>query len=169
MVKQHGKEIFVFLYRLLQDSAEAEDCLQEAYLRAYRAYERLDEPANHRAWLYRIAHNVAMTRLNQRTRQLEILTEQIPSPAPAIESQIEDTEALASLRAAVDALPHKQRAALVMRKYQELSYEEIAVALDINREAARANVYQGLKKLRRQFSADGMSDTSVGESAEAGR
>ncbi len=57
---------------------------------------------------------------------------------------------------AVETLPHQQRAALIMRQYQELSYDDIATALDCTAEAARANVYQALKKLRAQFAAETM-------------
>lgn len=153
LVERHGKEIFVFLFRLMQQSVEAEDCLQETYLRGFQAFDALDASANFRAWLYRIANNVAMTRLQRRARQAELLSDQVASPADPVEQQIETHVQLEALRSAVSALPAKQRAALVMRKYQELSYAEIGLALEIAPEAARANVYQGLKKLRAQFSA----------------
>lgn len=152
LVERHGKEIFVFLFRLMQQSAEAEDCLQETYLRGFQAFDALDASANFRAWLYRIANNVAMTRLQRRARQAELLSDQVASPAEPVERQIETRAQLEAVRAAVSALPTKQRAALIMRKYQELSYAEIGQALEIAPEAARANVYQGLKKLRAQFS-----------------
>lgn len=153
LVEQHGREIYVYLYRLLREPADAEDCLQEAFLRAYRAYDRLDAGANYRAWLYRIAHNLAMTYLKQRARQAEQLPDQLPSPEPPIEQRFEQGQLLDRMRAAVKSLPPKQRSALVMRKYQELSYDEIALALEIRPEAARANVYQGLKNLRSRLSA----------------
>lgn len=153
LVEQHGREIYYYLYRLLRQAADAEDCLQETYLRAYRAYDRLDAGANYRAWLYRIAHNLAMTQLKQRGRNAEQLPDELAGGEPAVEARIEQRQLLERIHAAVRSLPAKQRSALVMRKYQELSYEEIALALDINPEAARANVYQGLKKLRSRFAA----------------
>jgi RNA polymerase sigma-70 factor (ECF subfamily) len=154
LVEHHGKEIFIFLYRLLNESPDAEDCLQEAFLRAFQAYDRLDQGANVRAWLYRIAYNLAMTRLKQRRRRPVELPRDLPGSSPPIEHQIEQRLQLEALRAAVKTLPHKQQAALVMRKYQELGYDEIGLALDMSPEAARANVYQGLRKLRNWFSVD---------------
>src|SRR5437899_2722789 len=75
LVNAHSAAIFAYLWRLLRDTADAEDCLQDTFLRAYRAYGRLDQAAdgrghtNPRAWLYRIATNVARTRLRQRSRE----------------------------------------------------------------------------------------------------
>lgn len=154
LVELYGKEIFFFLYRLLNESPDAEDCLQEAFLRAFQAYDRLDQGANVRAWLYRIAYNLAMTRLKQRRRQPVELPRDLPGSSPPIEHQIEQSMQLDELRAAVKTLPHKQQAALVLRKYQELDYDEIGQALEMSPEAARANVYQGLRKLRSWFAAN---------------
>lgn len=168
LVERHGREIFFFLYRLMQASAEAEDCLQETYLRGYQAFDGLDASANFRAWLYRIANNVAMTRLQQRSRQAELLSDEIGSSTATVEQQVEQQFQLEQLSRAVRALPHKQRTALVMRKYQELSYAEIGLALEIAPEAARANVYQGLKKLRNQFAGKAASgDRRVAGQASA--
>ncbi|HLD94885.1 MAG TPA: sigma-70 family RNA polymerase sigma factor, partial [Anaerolineales bacterium] len=65
--------------------------------------------------------------------------------------QVLERTQLAAVKQAVMALPDRQRAALMMRKYQELEYAEIAEALDCSEDSARANVYQALKKLREQF------------------
>src|SRR3970040_2327609 len=69
LVEEHSAAIFSYWWRLTQDQADAQDCLQETYLRAYRAYGRLDTGANRRAWLYRIATNVALTHLKRRNRE----------------------------------------------------------------------------------------------------
>jgi RNA polymerase sigma factor (sigma-70 family) len=77
-----------------------------------------------------------------------------PDRAAPVAQQIETHEQLRELRQAVQKLPHMQQAALIMRKYQGLSYKEIGAALDCSAESARANVYQALKKLRRTFSQE---------------
>lgn len=154
LVEQHGKEIYLFLYRLLQESPEAEDCLQETFMRAFQAYDRLAHTDNLRAWLYRIANNQAMTHLKRRSQLPLPLTADLSGGGPSPEHQVEQRMQLDQLRSAVSALPHKQQAALVMRKYQELGYDQIGEALDITAEAARANVYQGLRKLRQSFNQD---------------
>ncbi len=154
LVDAHSAEIFGYLWRMVRDEADAQDCLQEAFLRAYRAYDRLDGRANQRAWLYRIATNVALTHLKRRGREAERrvplaldLRADGPSPGEAALRR----ETLAAVAAAVERLPQQQRAALILRKYQALSYPEIAKTLGCSEEAARANVYQAIKKLRSEL------------------
>jgi RNA polymerase sigma-70 factor, ECF subfamily len=128
--------------------------LQETYLRAYKAYERLDGHTNHTAWLYRIATNTARTYQRRRARAASRTAELDPERTPGGEGPPELAErrqALAAVATAVEALPYQQRAALILRKYQGLGYAEIAAALDCSEAAARANVYQGLKKLRAEL------------------
>src|SRR3970282_246366 len=69
LVARFGGELYVFLSRMLSNEQDAEDCLQEAFLRAYRAYPRLQGEVNFRAWLYRIAGNTARTQLKRRLRR----------------------------------------------------------------------------------------------------
>lgn len=154
LVKEHSRELYAYLWRMLGDPAEAQDCLQESFLKAYGAFKRLDADANFRAWLYKIATNTALTQLKKRGRTDGYSTEfveRLASGEAGVEAQVEQKARLAQVHAAVLRLPKKQKAALLMRKYQEMSYREIGAALDCSAEAARANVYQGLQKLRRQL------------------
>jgi len=154
LVENHSAELFAYLWRLLQDTADAEDCLQETYFRAFRSINHLRSNSNYRAWLYKIATNVAYTHLkrNQGARSLqtqldpEMIESDYSSPV-----EIENSNLMIAVQQAVAQLPHKQQSALMMRKYQGLNYDEIANALDCSPQAARANVYQALKKLRIQF------------------
>ncbi|MBX3045853.1 MAG: RNA polymerase sigma factor [Anaerolineales bacterium] len=156
LVDAHSGELFGYLWRLLGDEAEAEDCLQDTYLRAYKAYERATAD-NLRAWLYKIATNTARTRLQRNGRrdhrQTE-LHEQLASGEARVEAQVQQRISLAAVRAAVSGLPRQQQAALLLRKYQGLEYAEVAAALGCSEPAARAHVYQALKKLRTQFSEE---------------
>jgi len=154
LVGAHSAEIFAYLWRMVRDEADAQDCLQEAFLRAYRAYDRLDGRAQHRAWLYRIATNVALTHLKRRGREAARRVPLVPDLPDAQLSAGEAAirrETLAAVAAAVERLPEQQRAALILRKYQALSYAEIADTLGCSAEAARANVYQAIKKLRNEL------------------
>jgi len=151
LVAAHSAAIFAYLWRLLRDTADAEDCLQDAFLRAYRAYGRLDGHPSPQAWLYRIATNVARTRLKQRAREAvrtAALDPELVAAGPGPAEQVSQKLERAAVAAAVDALPHQQRAALILRQYQGLPYDEIALILECSPAAARANVYQALKKLR---------------------
>ena len=154
LVEAHSGEIFAYVWRLLRDTADAEDCLQETFLRAYRAFSRVKAGSNYRAWLYKIATNTARTqgkqrgRINARTIDLDPDLEADRSSPP---ERVEQRQLIEAVTQAVETLPHQQRAALIMRQYQALSYDDIAAALDCTTEAVRANVYQALKKLRAQF------------------
>ena len=157
LVDAHSAGLFAYLWRLLREPADAEDCLQETLLRAYRAFPRLNGHANPQAWLYRIATNTARTHLRQRARRTQRTAPLDPEavgggPGPA--DEVERRQALMRVAHAVEALPYHQRAALILRKYQALSYAEVAAALDCTEAAARANVYQALKKLRSELRGD---------------
>ena len=154
LVNAHSAEIFGYLWRMVRDEADAQDCLQEAFLRAYRAYDRLDGRANQRAWLYRIATNVALTHLKRQGREAARRLPLVPDlraddPSPGEAAIWRET--IEAVFAAVERLPPQQRAALILRKYQALSYTEIAGTLGCSEEAARANVYQAIKKLRSEL------------------
>jgi RNA polymerase sigma-70 factor (ECF subfamily) len=152
LVEQYSGELFGYLWRLTGNEADASDCLQDTFLRAFRGYERLQDFSNLRAWLYKIATNVARTQhARNHRRQTEPLLEPIASGEKAVDVLVAELTDLAAVKQAVMALPDRQRAALMMRKYQELQYAEIAEILDCSEDSARANVYQALKKLREQF------------------
>jgi RNA polymerase sigma-70 factor (ECF subfamily) len=158
LIEAHSAAVFGYLWRLLRDEADAEDCLQETFLRAFRAYPRLraGAHANPAAWLYRIATNTARTHQRRRARADSRTAALDPALAAAGDGSsparlAEQRLALAALARAVDALPHQQRAALILRKYQALSYGEIAETLECSEAAARANVYQAVKRLRREL------------------
>ena len=154
LVESHSAEIFAYLWRLLRNTEDAEDCLQETYIRAFRAFHRLWEGSNQRAWLYKIATNVANTHLKRQqhisAHNIHLDPKKIPNEI-FNQSDIERSNLLVTVQQAVETLPEKQRAALLLRKYQGLDYAEIGIALKCSPEAARANVYQALKKLRSQF------------------
>jgi len=164
LVTAHSAAIYGYLWRWLRDGDDAEDALQDTFLRAYRAYGRLAGQANHRAWLYRIATNVARTRLKQRGREAARTAALEPELAAAGRGPAEQAShnaLLAAVAAAVAALPHQQRAALLLRQYQGLSYEQVAAVLACTPAAARANVYQGMKKLRAEMEAVGWTLESL--------
>jgi RNA polymerase sigma-70 factor (ECF subfamily) len=149
LVERHRREILAYLTRLLHDAHDAEDASQETWLRAYRAYPRLAPDSNARAWLYKIATHTAFNALKRRTRE-RARTEEVDLDTLASHSDttFERREQERAVARAVEALPPKQRAALVQRQFQGLGYAEIAAALGCSEAAARANVYQALKRLR---------------------
>ena len=148
LVDRHGRELHVFLWRMLRNDQDAEDCLQETFLRAFRALPGLSPEANVRAWLYAIAANVGRTWLKRQRR--ETGWEEAQRARLAGNGAEDPNERLdrLSLWAAVGRLPARQREALILRKYQGLDYAAIATVQGNSAEAARANVYQALRRLR---------------------
>lgn len=149
LIEQHRHEIIGYLTRMLGDAQDAEDAYQDALLRAYRAHKRLHPDSNVRAWLYKIATNVALNALKRRRRERSHITDMdIDTLAADSNITLEQREQLRNVAHAIEVLPPKQRAALMQRQFQGLSYAEIAQSLGGSEATARANVYQALKKLR---------------------
>ncbi len=155
LVETYGREIYVYLWRLFDGSVEdAEDCLQDTFLKAFQAYHRLRPNSNYRAWLYKIATNSALTSLKKNRRQTDFKEDLDVDNASSLDEVVEQRITLEQIARAVDALPEKQKSALILRKYQALSYDEIATIIGGDEGSARANVYQGLRKLRKMFNPD---------------
>jgi RNA polymerase sigma-70 factor (ECF subfamily) len=154
LIEAHSAELFAYLWRMLGSETDAQDVLQDTYVRAFRAYARTEND-NLRAWLYKIATNRARTQLRRGAQRTHAqMDEQHASREKAVDVQVAERLSLAAVRAAVNGLPAKQQAALLMRKYQQFEYSEIGAALDCSEDAARAHVYQALKKLRAMFKED---------------
>jgi RNA polymerase sigma-70 factor (ECF subfamily) len=148
LLDRHQREIMGYILRSLGDHNLAQDVFQETFLRAFRAYKRLPAEANRRAWLYRIASNACHDAHRQRARSPLPLGESVAAP----ERSDGTTRALAgAVVAFMRSLPARQRQTLVLRKFQGMDYDEIAAVLGCSPEAARANVYQGLRKVRAHF------------------
>ena len=148
LAERYRPEILAYLVRLLGDPHDAEDVCQEALLRAYRAFDRLAPDSNVRAWLYKIATRTALNAVKQRrrgaNRSVDIDLDTLPSDSTILDRR----EQLRAVARAVNDLPPKQRAALMLRQFQGLSYAEIAASLACSEAAARANVYQAIRRLR---------------------
>jgi len=144
---RHRHEIFAYLMRLLGNEADAQDAAQEVWLRAYRAYARLTPQSNVRAWLYAIATRQGWNAMRRRRRKSAALVYVDGLPAPA-GAAWEQQRRWREVVAVVSRLPPKQHAALMQRQFHGLRYDEIATGLGCTPAAARANVYQAIKRLR---------------------
>ena len=140
------------VYRFLVATAgpvEADDCFQETWISALRAYPRLRRTDNIRGWLLKIAQNKAIDAHRARGRR-PVPVEAVPERAatPDASRAGEDDPALWE---AVRALPAKQRTAVYCRSVLGMPYDELAELLDSSEEAARRNVHEGLKRLREEW------------------
>lgn len=150
LLAKHGEELARHIRRILRDDDAAQDVLQETMLRAHRALGTLAALANQRAWLYRVATNVALNAVRSRTRERAALERHAAEHELAVEPHADghDDERRVELWAEVARLPERQRLALTLRIADELDYEEIARRLGGTAAAARANVYQATKRLK---------------------
>jgi len=150
VLDHHGAVVHRFLVASV-GAAEADDCFQEACIAALRAYPRLENADNLRAWLLKIAQRKAIDAHRARARR----------PTPVAEPA---ERATAGGFAAVETngqpiwgrvrdLPEKQRMAVFLRSVADMSYADLARALECSPEAARRNVYEGLKRLREEMAA----------------
>jgi RNA polymerase sigma factor (sigma-70 family) len=143
LVDAHAHELHRFLTGLVGPT-EAEDCLQETFMSALRAYPRLRHHDNLRAWLYTIAQRKATDAVRYRSRRPTRDLDGVEPAVPAVEPGDE------AIWLTVRALPPKQRTAIVHRFVLDLAYAEIGSRMGTSEEAARQNVSAGLRRLRRE-------------------
>jgi RNA polymerase sigma factor (sigma-70 family) len=139
LVEAHGDELLAHARRMTDDQS-AEDVLQDALLRALRAYPRLRHADHLRAWLYRVTTTTALD-LHRRRRR-EIPTEE--PPAPAVDPEYDD----GAFESLIAPLAPPAQAALRLRFVEDLDYDRIASALDCSPEAARQRVSTAVRTLR---------------------
>lgn len=156
LLSRHGLELARHLRRIVRDDDAAQDLLQDTFLRAHKALGRLGEGANTRAWLYRIATNLALNHVRDRSRErraMDAHAREAESKDHGSDGHDSDGARRRALWVRVAALPERQRVALTLRIADELEYADIAARMGIAAEAARANVYQATKKLRLEVQA----------------
>lgn len=155
--ERYGGELERHVAAMLGNAEEARDMVQDLWVTALRARPEAGEAVNVRAWLYRVATRRALDCLSMRRRRSELLAarsgELEPGTLPAADAALNrlSEAAAARVRTGVAELPRRQRDAVWLRWIEELDYATIARRMGISREAARANVYQGMKKLRRDL------------------
>jgi RNA polymerase sigma factor (sigma-70 family) len=143
LIDEHAADVLAVL-RGAVGREGAEDCFQETFLAALRAYPRLEDAGNLRGWLITIAHRKAIDHHRARGRQ--------PIPVAEVrEVAIEDPLPDEGIWTAVGALPPKQRAAVTLRYASDLPHAEIAAALGCSPEAARRSLHEGIKRLRKEL------------------
>ncbi len=151
-LEEHLDAVRAFL-RGMVGPHDAEDCLQETFIAALRAYPRA-HAGNLRAWVFTIARRKAIDQQRSRSRGPQPVAgvEQVidrTNTAPAADAEVGMSPRDSAIWAAVAELPPGQRAAVVLRFAVDLRYREVGEALGTSEEAARRNVHEGLKKLRR--------------------
>jgi RNA polymerase sigma-70 factor, ECF subfamily len=156
---EHQRGLVIhFLYRMVANQSIAEELAQEVFLRVYRARASYEPAAKFTTWLFRIATHVALNHLRDRKseRAWESLdaedggarTHQIADTRPNVEQTLLWRVQRDRVRGAIQALPEKQRAAVLMHKYQEMEYSQIAGALACSESAVKSLLFRAYENLR---------------------
>ena len=162
LLQRYRRPLCHFLNRMVRDQAQAEDLAQEVFLRVYRARREYEPSAKFTTWLFRIATNLALNAIRDgRHRQSEISLDapaetddgsemkiEVPDGAPVVEQELVERVRVAQIRRAIFALPEKQRAAVLLHKYQELDYDEIARILGCSVSALKSLLFRAYEALR---------------------
>ncbi|MEM7516309.1 MAG: sigma-70 family RNA polymerase sigma factor, partial [Planctomycetota bacterium] len=164
LVEEYSPKVYSLLTRFLGPHPKREDMVQEVFLRVVRARERYEPTARFSTWIYRIVFNLAVNETQRgrkhqsldgdddpdsgRARGLEPIDEREALPSESLERE----DVVSIVRAAIAALPENQRMALVLAKYHDMPYTEIAEGMESTEKAIKSMVHRGRERLRESLS-----------------
>jgi RNA polymerase sigma-70 factor (ECF subfamily) len=155
LVEQHSRSVFRLAFRMTGNEQDAEDVVQESFLRAYRQLGHFQARADFGTWLYRITANCAVDmmrtrqhRMRARIENVDEATSRQPSPGPGPERLAESAELRHIVDEALEDLSPTERAAFTLRHHEGRSIEEICALLNLRQSAAKHAVFRAVRKLR---------------------
>ena len=163
LLRRYRTPLVNFLYRMVRDAATAEDLAQEVFLRVYRARKQYSPSAKFTTWLFRIATNLALNSIrDNRHRRMESSLDapvddedsaprDLPSRDMRIDEHMMERDRCDFIRCAILALPEKQRVAVLLHKYEEMDYGEIARILEFSESALKSLLFRAYETLRVQL------------------
>ena len=159
LVERYSQRLFRLAYRVSGNENDAEELVQETFLRAYRNLSRFESRANFGTWLYRICMNCSLDQARKRQRVADVQelddpdgsfsADDLKNSSPSPERVLLSAELRSHLEAAMRDLTPTERAAFSLRHYEGLSIEEIGSILNIGISATKNTVFRGVQKLRR--------------------
>jgi RNA polymerase sigma-70 factor (ECF subfamily) len=163
LLQKYRSPLVNFLNRMVRDTATAEDLAQEVFLRVYRARKQYSPSAKFTTWLFRIATNLALNSVRDNRHQRLAVSldapaddeDSAPIELPAHDLRIDEhmieRDRSEFIRRAIASLPEKQRAAVLLHKYEEMDYREIAKILDCSESALKSLLFRAYETLRVQL------------------
>jgi RNA polymerase sigma-70 factor (ECF subfamily) len=158
LLEKHRLPVIHFLYRMVQNQAVAEELAQEVFLRVYRSRGSYEPTAKFTTWLFRIATHLALNSLRDgKNRRLEERLDddssetpvrQVSDQRPTVEQRMLHQSRMEEIQRAVATLPEKQRAAVLMHKYDEMEYSQIAKVLNCSESAIKSLLFRAYETLR---------------------
>lgn len=153
LVTRHRRAVYHVCYRFVNNHEDAADLTQDTFVRAWKARAAFRGQARFSTWVHRIAVNVSLNQVSLKTPRGEAVDfdTMADTREPAPGHSLVVAERQATVRAAVAALPPRQRAALILRTYHELSHQEVAALVGTSVGAVKANVFHALANLRKRL------------------
>ena len=160
LLQRHRTPVLNYFVRMVRDRALAEDLTQEAFLRVYQARERYQPDARFTTWLYRIATNLALNALRDRKGEKVAdsperqegdegsVLDRTPDERPTAEQQMMESDRQRLIREAIEDLPENQKAAVILHKFQEVDYRQIASVLKVSESAVKSLLFRAYENLR---------------------
>jgi RNA polymerase sigma-70 factor (ECF subfamily) len=163
LLQKHRNPVIHFVFRMVQDRAIAEELSQEVFLRVYRSRATYEPTAKFTTWLFRIATHLALNWLrdgrNERGHQRldaprdseedgDMPAREVPDRKPSVEQRMVYQTRLQEVKDAIALLPEKQRAAVLMHKYEEMEYSQIANVLECSESAVKSLLFRAYETLR---------------------
>ncbi len=162
LVERHSRALFRLAFRMTGNESDAEDVVQESFLRAYRQLGKFDERASFGTWLYRIASNCSLDLVRSRKRRSERIVANdpdmdelrdpmlnLPATGPTPERSALSTEVRERVAEAMNDLSATERTAFVLRHFEGMCIEDVSRVLDCQPGAAKHSVFRAVQKLRR--------------------
>ncbi len=159
LLDKHRNPLCHFLYRMVQDQAVCEELAQEVFLRIYKSRQSYEPTARFTTWMFRIATHLALNLLrdekNERAQERldevrggDLPAREVADRKPSVEQRMVYQARLQEVRDAIAKLPEKQRAAVLMHKYEEMEYAEIAGVLECSESAVKSLLFRAYETLR---------------------
>ena len=158
LLDRHRGPVVHFLYRMVQNQAVSEELAQEVFLRVYRSRATYEPTAKFTTWLFRIATHVALNSIRDRKKEkgheslseemLDGMERQVADRQQTVEQEMVHEVKIREVRQAIEALPAKQRAAVLMHKYEGLDYAQIAGVLTCSESAIKSLLFRAYESLR---------------------
>ncbi len=164
LVQKYRRPLVGFMYRMAHNAAAAEDLAQEVFLRIYRSRQTYEASAKFTTWLYRIATNLAVNHARDTRHERAEMTVSLDEPdeetgtTPDLadgtitaEEALVRRERMLAIRAKVEALPERQKMAVIMHKYQQMDYKQISQVLKLSESATKSLLFRAYETLREQL------------------
>jgi RNA polymerase sigma-70 factor, ECF subfamily len=151
IIDAHQERVWAVAYRFTQRREDADDISQEAFIRLWSAAGRWEPAARLSTWLYRVVTNLCLDHKRKRAHAPVTLTEETPEPAAAEEAPLEAQETAARVQRAVAGLPERQRMAVILHRYEGMSYREISRVTGWGEAAIESLLSRAYANLRQQL------------------